>query len=554
MICITISILIIINKIILQFRVYALYQSINLELVNKSDFMAGFGTLDFVVIILFFILIVYFGYLFKQVARSTSMFFLAGRSLPAWLAGITFITGNVSEMEILGLTGGAYVYGMVFAQYDWIGAIPAIVFLALVLIPFYYSNQIYNLPEYFKIRYGEGTRQAITFLMLSLMLLSLGTGLYVFALALFVILGLPIWAGIIVSAIVLGLITASGGLRATVLVQFLAFSFTWFTLLPIPFLALSELGGWQGLQSRVSESMLTVWPSADASFMPWPAIVFGLAIALAGASWATDQAIMQNALAAKSLEDARRAPLVGGVIKLAVPLITVIPGLAAAVLIPGLQRPDTAIFELILRYYPLGLAGVAFLSVMGAFTAMNTGMITGISNIFTRNIYKQLIQTDASEEHYLRISRLATIGALILGVLTAFIAAQYLTVYLWIQEFNIFIIVPVFAVLLWGIFSHRATPMGAYLGLSAGVISAIVLFILTAGNYFLQRASIVFAIVLIVTGLVSYLSKQKVKEKHMGAVWGTLPEEASPAKTPIMTLLFASVLLVILTVLLIIFA
>ncbi len=492
--------------------------------------MPGLEPLDILVIALFFALVVYFGYLFKQIAGSTQIFFLAGRSLPAWLAGITFITGNVSAMEILGLTGGAYVYGMVFAQYDWFGAIPAIVFLSLIVVPFYYTNRIYNLPEYIGIRYGTGPRQAVTFLMLSLMILSLGTGLYVFALALEVILGWPIWLSIIASAVVLGFITASGGLTATILVQFLAFSFTWFALLPLPFLSLNEIGGWGMLQARLSEGMLTVWPPADAAFMPWPAIVFGLGIALAGASWTTDQAIMQNVLATQSLEDARRAPLIGGLIKIAVPLITVVPGLAAAVLIPGLDRPDTAIFQLILRYYPAGLAGIAFLSVMGAFTAMNTGMITGISNIFTRNIYQQVIRPGADEAHYLRVSRLTTIGALLLGTLTAFIASRFTTVYLWIQEFNIFIIVPVFAVILLGIFRRRTSATGTYAGLGTGVAVAVGLFLLFGSISFLWRAVAVLAVALIVTWLVSYLSEPQAEETVRGT-WGTLPKEAELMQT-----------------------
>jgi uncharacterized sodium:solute symporter family permease YidK len=268
------------------------------------------NALDYIVIGVFFALVIYFGYLFKQVAGNTRGFFLAGRSLPGWLAGISFVSGNVSAMEILGLTGGAYVYGMVFAQYDWVGAIPAIVALSLVFVPFYYTSRIYNLPAFLGRRYGDATRTAHSLLMLSYMLLALGTGLYMFALALNVMLGWPIPLSAAVAAVVLGVVTASGGLPAS-------------------------------------------------------------------ASWSTDQAIMQNVLAARSLEDARKAPLIGGAIKLAVPLISVIPGLCAAVPLPNLERPDTAIFQLVLRYYPTGLAGLGFLSVMAAFSAMNVGMITG---------------------------------------------------------------------------------------------------------------------------------------------------------------------------------
>lgn len=216
------------------------------------------GPLDFFIIGLFFVLLVYFSTLFKQIAGSTRVFFLAGRSLPAWLAGLTFITGNVSAMEILGLTGGAYVYGLVFAQYAWFGAIPAIVFLALAVVPRYYTSRIFNLPEFFGLRFGGGTREALAVLLLGLMVLSLGTGLYVFALALFVIFGWPLWVSIIAAAVVLALVTASGGLTATILVQFLAFSFTWITLLPIPFLSLAEVGGWQALEDQLPGNMLTV--------------------------------------------------------------------------------------------------------------------------------------------------------------------------------------------------------------------------------------------------------------------------------------------------------
>lgn len=513
------------------------------------------GTLDYVVIALFFLLIVYFGYLFKQVSGNTRGFFLAGRSLPGWLAGISFISGNVSAMEILGLTGGAYVYGMVFAQYDWIGAIPAIVVLSLVLVPFYYRNRVYNLPEFLGRRYGETARASISVLMLSYMMLALGTGLYVFALALNVMLGWPIWLSAIAAALVLGVITASGGLPASVLVQFVAFSFIWFTLLPIGILAYLEVGGWSGLERALAPELLTVWRPAGDEFMPWPAVILGLGITLAGASWATDQAIMQNVLAARSLEDARKAPLIGGLIKLAVPMISVIPGMAAAVLIPGLEKPDTAIFRLVLRYYPEGMAGLGFLSIMGAFSAMNVGMIMGISNIFTRNLYRRHVRTDAEEGHYLRVSRLAAGAALALGVPVALLAAQFRTVYIWMQEYNIFVIVPVFGILLLGIFWRRATTTGAFVGLAVGVVASVAAFFLMDGEHLMWRAAATLGLVLGAAALASLFTRSPVREDLKGLVWGTLPKEDRTGLSWWRRAeALAGLLLVIMTALLIIFA
>lgn len=510
--------------------------------------------LDYSVIGIFFLLIIYFGYLFKQVSGNTRGFFLAGRSLPGWLAGISFISGNVSAMEILGLTGGAYVYGMVFAQYDWIGAIPAIVALSLIFVPFYYKSRIYNLPEFLGQRYGEATRTAHSFLMLSYMLLALGTGLYVFALALNVMLDWPIWISAIAAAIVLGVITASGGLPASVLVQFVAFSFIWFTLLPIPFLALAEVGWWSGLERSLPAEMLTVWRPASDPMMPWPATVLGLGIALAGASWSTDQAIMQNILAARSLEDARKAPLIGGIVKLAVPLITVIPGMCAAVLLPTLERPDTSIFHLILRYYPAGLAGLGFLSIMGAFSAMNVGMITGISNIFTRNIYRRHVKRSAGEQHYLLVSRVAALGALVLGVATALIAAQFRTVYVWMQEYNIFVIVPVFGVLLLGLFWRRATATGAFTGLVVGVVGSVAAFFLMNGQHLLWRAAATLALVLIVSTVFTLVSARPARDEMKTGVWETIAGEKSLLPLWQRAEFLAVMLLAVMTLLVIVFA
>ena len=513
------------------------------------------STLDYVVIAAFFLLIVYFGYLFKQVSGNTRGFFLAGRSLPGWLAGISFISGNVSAMEILGLTGGAYVYGMVFAQYDWIGAIPAIIVLSLVLVPFYYGNRVYNLPEFLGKRYGGAARASISALMLTYMLLALGTGPYVFALALNVMLGWPIWISAVAAAVVLGVITASGGLPASVLVQFVAFSFIWFTLLPIGILAYLEVGGWSGLEASLAPEMLTVWRPAGDEFMPWPATILGLGITLAGASWATDQAIMQNILAARSLEDARKAPLIGGLVKLAVPMISVIPGMAAAVLIPGLEKPDTAIFRLVLRYYPDGMAGLGFLSIMGAFSAMNVGMIMGISNIFTRNLYRRHVRADADDAHYLRVSRLASAGALALGVLTALVAAQFRTVYIWMQEYNIFVIVPVFGILLLGIFWRRATTSGAFVGLAVGVLSSVSAYFLMDGEHLMWRAAGTLAVVVVAASLASLFTPAPPSADLEGLVWGTLPQE-SPTTLPWWRRAeaLAALLVVIMTALLITFA
>lgn len=511
--------------------------------------------LDYLVIGVFFGLVVYFGYLFKQVAGNTRNFFLAGRSLPGWLAGLSFISGNVSAMEVLGLTGGAYAFGLVFAQYAWIGAIPAIVALALVFVPFYYTTRIYNLPAFLGRRYGSATRTAHSMLMLSYMLLALGTGLYMFALALNVMLDWPILLSAAVAALVLGVVTASGGLPASVLVQFLAFSFLWFALLPIAFLALREVGWWGGLERQLAPEMLTVWRPAGDSFMPWPATVMGLGIALAGASWSTDQAIMQNVLAARSLEDARMAPLIGGIVKLAVPVISVIPGMCAAVLLPNLDRPDTSIFELVLRYYPAGLAGLGFVSIMAAFSAMNVGMITGIANIFTQNLYRQLLRRGATEQHYLRVSRLAAIGALVLGVGTAMLAAQFQTVYIWMQEYNVFVIVPVFGVLLLGIFWRRANARGAFAGLAVGVVGSVAAYLLMDGAHLMWRAAATLGVVLAVTVGASFATRSPPVAELDGLVWGTLPPQRSTS-TPWWRRAeaLAAVLLATMAVLLIVFA
>ena len=411
---------------------------------------------DYATIILFFGLIVYFGYLFRQVSGTTRKFFLADRALPGWLAGITFISGNVSAMEILGLAGGGFVYGLVFAQYAWVGAIPAIVFLSLVLVPYYYRARIFNLLEFTGRRYGASTRLFHSLLMLSYMLLALGTGLYAFSLALDVMFGLPLWMSIGASALVLGVVTAAGGIA-----------------------------------------------------------------------------------------------------KLAVPLITVIPGMTASVLLPDLETPDTAVFELILRYYPTGLAGVAFISVLAGFTAMNTGMTMGLANIFTRNVYRHHIRPGASDEHYVRASRAATVGALLLGVLTAFIAAQFSVFYVWMQEYNIFVIVPLLAVLLLGLFWARTTAIGASTGLLAGSVSAVAAFVVVgAGDYLLWRASATLAVSVVVTVALSLATRPAARETLTGVLWGTLPvsEEEDQAGRWARPLPLALVLLAVTTVLVTVFA
>ncbi len=517
----------------------------------------GVTWFDYATITLFFGLIVYFGYLFRQVSGTTRKFFLADRALPGWLAGITFISGNVSAMEILGLAGGGFAYGLVFAQYAWVGAIPAIVFLSLVLVPYYYRARIFNLLEFTGRRYGASTRLFHSLLMLSYMLLALGTGLYAFSLALDVMVGLPLWMSIGASALVLGVVTAAGGLSATVLVQLMAFSFIWFALLPLPFLALSEVGWWSGLERALEPEMMTVWRPVDDEFMSWPATLIGLGFALAFASWATDQAIMQNILAARSRRDAQMAPLVGGIAKLAVPLITVIPGMTASVLLPDLETPDTAVFELILRYYPTGLAGVAFISVMAGFTAMNTGMTMGLANIFTRNVYRHHIRPGASDEHYVRASRAATVGALLLGVLTAFIAAQFSVFYVWMQEYNIFVIVPLLAVLLLGLFWARTTAIGASAGLLAGSVSAVAAFVVVgAGDYLLWRASATLAVSVVVTVALSLATRPAARETLTGVLWGTLPvsEDEEQAGRWTRPLPLALVLLAVTAVLVTVFA
>ena len=201
-------------------------------------------------------------------------------------------------------------------------------------------------------------------------------------------------------------------------------------------------------------------------------------------------------------------------------------------LLPDLERPDTAVFELILRYYPTGLAGVAFISVMAGFTAMNTGMTMGLANIFTRNVYRHYIRPGASDEHYVRASRIATVGALVLGVLTAFIAAQFSVFYVWMQEYNIFVIVPLLAVLLLGLFWARTTAVGASAGLIAGSGSAVLAFVVVgAGDYLLWRASAAFAVAVVVTFVASLSTRPAARETLIGVLWGTLPAADDEAPT-----------------------
>ena len=186
---------------------------------------------------------------------------------------------------------------------------------------------------------------------------------------------------------------------------------------------------------------------------------------------------------------------------------------------------------MILRYYPTGLAGVAFLSVLAGFTAMNTGITMGIANIFTRNIYRHYIKKGASEEHYVRASRAATVGAVILGVLAAFVAAQFRVFYIWMQEYNIIVIVPVSGVLLLGLFWARTTTVGAFGGLAAGSLGALIGFIVIgAGDYMLWRAAIVLATTGVVTVGVSVFSPPRPREDLEGLLWGTLGEREQPIK------------------------
>jgi solute:Na+ symporter, SSS family len=520
----------------------------------------GLSSVDWIIIAVYFAFILGLGFYLKRFTKTQEDFFIAGRKNSAWVAGIAFLSANLGALELLGMSGNTYKYGMYVAHFYWIGAIPAMIFLGIYMMPFYYSSRIHSVPGYLRLRFDEKTRVLNAFAFGAMTLLVSGINLYAMALVLHTFLGWNWDVSMWLSAIAVGVYITMSGLLSAIFTEIIQFFLIWFGLFLVAILGIVEIGGVRQIFARVPPSFATLWStSANASqngmAVTWAGIVFGLGFVLSFGYWTTDFLVVQRAFSARDLRSARMTPIIASFFKMAVPFLVIITGLVALILAndpksgfsllrDGSQiNYDSALPLLIQRYYPAGLIGLGVTALLAAFMAGQAGNVSAFNTVWTYDIYRALINKNASDAHLIWMGRVTTLIGIVLSVGTAYWAKSFPSIMDYMQAIFSWVNAPLFATMLLGMFVAWITPNGAFWGLLAGMGSSFSLFLAVkfhwidpasitlsssssdmAANFW--RAWWAWVICFVVTIVVSTFTRRKPLSELVGLVRGLTEEKA----------------------------
>ncbi|MCG5439261.1 sodium:solute symporter family protein [Micromonospora sp. NPDC007208] len=500
--------------------------------------------LDYLILALYFVTVLGVGFAARRAIRTSVDFFLSGRSLPAWVTGLAFVSANLGALEIIGMAANGAQYGVMTVHYYWIGAVPAMVFLGIVMMPFYYGSKVRSVPEYLRLRFNRPTHllNALSFAVAQVLIA--GVNLYALALVMQALLGWPLWTAIVVgAAIVLAYITI-GGLSGAIYNEVLQFFVILAGLIPVTVIGLVKVGGWNGLMdavgdTKLGEAGLHAWQDTGSTANPlgahWIGIVFGLGFVLSFGYWTTNFAEVQRALSAKNMSAARRTPIIAAYPKLFIPLVTVIPGLVALVTVKGLGAEsgdlqyNNAIPLLMRDLLPNGVLGVAVTGLLASFMAGMAANVSGFNTVFTYDIWQAYIRRDRSDEYYLRVGRWATVAAVVIGIGTAFIAAGFSNIMNYIQALFSVFNAPLFATFIIGMFWKRMSALAGFWSLLLGTLVSLSLYLLYKGgvvdfNSDLEEsfwgAGLAFVTAVVVAAIVTPLTSPKRDEELRGLVYG----------------------------------
>ena len=455
--------------------------------------------IDYAVIVIYFAFVIGVGWALKRSMRGSADFLTSGRSLPAWITGLAFISANLGAQEVIGMGASGAKYGIMTSHFYWIGAIPAMVFLGLFMLPFYYGSRARSVPEYLKLRFDEKTRgfNAISFAIMTIF--SSGISMHALASLLRLLLGWQYDACIVISAGIVLVYILMGGLSSAIYNEVLQFCLIVAGFAPLTYLALKDVGGWSALQAKLipvatsqgyapgtfSESWSHLG-SAQANPMgvEWFGLVMGLGFVLSFGYWCTDFLVVQRALAADSLAAARRTPLIAAVPKMLFPVLLILPGMIAIAL-PAVSghaflplaadgSPDynMSIPALLARYFPAGLLGIGLTALIASFMSGMAGNVTAFNTVWTYDLYQSYLAPGKSDRHYLRMGHVATVGGVLLAIGAAYLAAAFNNIMDLLQLVFGFVNAPLFATFLLGMFWKRATGHGAFWGLLGGTVCA----------------------------------------------------------------------------------
>lgn len=539
-----------------------------------SDTIISASFVDYLIVFLYFGVVLGIGVIARRQVSDSVDFFLSGRSLPAWVTGLAFISANLGAVEIMGMSASGAEFGLPAVHYFWVGAIPAMLFLGIVMMPFYYGSQVRSVPEFMLRRFGPGAHLVNSISFAVAQLLIAGINLYLLGSIIRALLGWPLWLALVVAAaIVLSYITL-GGLSAAIYNEVLQFFVIVAALLPLTLIGLHKVGGYGGLKDKITEAasgnpdiapadqQLNSWPGQALSGFDSPllsviGIVFGLGFVLSFGYWTTNFVEVQRAMASDSISSARKTPIIGAFPKMFIPFITILPGMIAAVLVseiadvkagesvPGGASGDGVAYNDALLYLmrdllPNGLLGLAIAGLLAAFMAGMAANISAFNTVFSFDLWQQYAVKDRDDDYYLKVGRLATVAATVIAIFTAGLASNFSNIMEYLQVLFGFFNAPLFATFILGMFWKRMTATAGWVGLSAGTLSAIAVAFLSEdafgslstgviplggqGAAFVAAAT-AFVVDIVLSVAVSLVTKPKPVSELKGLVYSETPRE-----------------------------
>jgi SSS family solute:Na+ symporter len=513
---------------------------------------------DYLLIATYFVFVLGIGILAKRSVSSSIDFFLSGRSLPAWVTGLAFISANLGAVEIIGMSANGANYGVPTVHYFWIGAVPAMLFLGVVMMPFYYGSKVRSVPEFMNRRFGPTAHlvNAISFAVAQLLIA--GINLYLLASIVKVLLGWPLWTSLIIAAAIVLTYTALGGLSAAIYNEVLQFFVIVAALTPLTIVALHKVGGYSGLTDRINQlpdaaDRLNSWPGTNLTGIENPVlsvigIVFGLGFVLSFGYWTTNFVEVQRAMASSSISAAQRSPIIGAFPKMFIPFIVIIPGMIAGVLVGELVNPpqgaspdyNNSILYLMRDLLPNGMLGVAIAGLLASFMAGMAANISAFNTVFSYDLWQTYVKKDEPDDYYTRVGRIATVAATLIAIGTAFFASNYSNIMDYLQTLFGFFNAPLFATFILGMFWKRMTPTAGWTGLVSGTMAAVIVGVLSkdalgpmsvgAVGLTGQGASFVaagaaFFVDIIVSVLVSTVTRPRPDSELKGLVYSLTPKK-----------------------------
>jgi solute:Na+ symporter, SSS family len=540
--------------------------------------------IDYAIIGLYFLFVIGIGILLKRRIKTGSDFLMSNRSIPLWITSLAFISANLGAQEVLGMAANGAKYGLYTAHFYWLGAVFAMVFLGIFMMPFYYGSKARSVPEYLKLRFDEKTRtfNALTFAVMTIF--SSGISLYALAMLMQTILGWDFNVSIWLAAGIVLVYTFLGGLTSAVYNEVLQFFLIVLGIAPLVYIGFHQVGGLDGIIANVENAKLHLWKGmAHASTNPMGtdafSLIFGLGFVLAFGYWCTDFLVVQRAMISHNLNDARRTPIIAALPKIFMPLIVIAPGILLLALqkqFSGYELPLNANGQtdynmtlplLLSKLYPNGILGVGITALIASFMSGMAGNVTAFNTVFTYDIYQSHIKKNASGQHYLHVGQATTVVGILLSVITAYVARGFNSIMDLLQLVFSFVNAPLFATFFLGMFWKKTTSNGAFWGLLSGTGTAALTYSLTRAegkggsiavlhefysgtSQAFNIAWIAFVVCFLVTSLISLVTRPKPEAEMVGLVYSLTPRERDPNRVWYKNPLWIGVIVLVITLLL----